>query len=89
MDDLTQTLGVLAEAPDDHLATLLSKECRSFLDSGPHDINTQVRFVRDLRDKAVYAGGASSFVMATFAAMLASFPESDDEATERRTSLLF
>jgi hypothetical protein len=80
--DVIKSLG---EAPDSQLATSLAKECAEFAKKEHSDEET-ITFLRDIRDLAVHGGGASSFVMATFAALLPD-PEPDDECEKRRENL--
>ena len=46
-----------------------------------------IRFLRDLRDKAVWSGGASSFIMGVFGIALDAKPEPEDEMKARHADL--
>ncbi len=59
-------LNHLATASDDQLVTSLSKAVQAYI-KGEHTSEEDKQFVHELRDWAVFIGGASSFVMTTFA----------------------
>lgn len=59
----------LAEAPDRSLAKPLAKRCREFIE-GDSPFEDPVVFLADLRDRAVYTGGASQFVLLIFQASI-------------------
>lgn len=78
-----EILETLAELSDDSLATPLSKALRGFLASpGIEDADATRRFLHELRDWAVFTGGASSFVMTFLGGLIGhgrSFPPPDTE----------
>lgn len=76
---------LLGESSDAQLATPLAKECAEFA-KGEHSDEETTRFLRDLRDICVHDAGASSFVMATLAALLPD-PEPEHECKQRRVAL--
>lgn len=69
-DDVThvrEILAALGTLSDDSLATSLTKAIRGFLRKQPDaTIDETKRFLSELRDLAVYSGGASQFVMTVF-----------------------
>lgn len=77
-------IGSLAEAPDGHLAEPLAKSCGAFRYESDEQA---IRFLRDLRDKAVYTGGASPMVMHLFSMALDDVPESEEDRDQRHREL--
>lgn len=77
---------ILSTMPDRQLATPLADKCREFSRKSSSK-EEQIRFMRDLRDMAVYIGGASSFVMATFSAALDDIPETEEDREARQAIL--
>lgn len=71
-DTLRETIQHLALAPEGQLAEPLAQECRIFEYT---DAETARRFLRNLRDKAVYTGGASPFVMQILTGVCDNPPE--------------
>jgi hypothetical protein len=82
---LLEMVSHMGEAPDGQLDKTLAAQCQSFQGVTLEEV---LRFTRDLRDKAVYIGGASPFVMHLFATLLEDQPEEDESAkVERRAEL--
>lgn len=77
----------LGKAPDGVLATPLSAECRDFLAGEAPGEAATVRFLLDLRDKCVFGGAASSFVMLVLNIALDGVVETEAESTARRAEL--
>ena len=77
----------LGKATDGMLATPLSAECRDFLANGDPGEAATVRFLLDLRDKCVYGGAASNFVMAVLNVALDGVVETDAERDARHLEL--
>lgn len=82
--DLTALITGLATAPDGQLAKPLAQECKNFVFE---DETKTIRFLRDLRDKAVYTGGASMLVMSVFSTALNGTSEPEEEMKTRRADL--
>lgn len=77
---------ILAEASDNVIATPLAEECREFIaKESTHEEG--LLFLRNLRDKAVHCGGASSLVMTVFSAVLNAYPEPEEERKARIAKL--
>lgn len=73
---LKDIISFLAEAPDGQLAEPLARECKHFV---PEDYAAAMKFLRTLRSKAVYTGGASQFVMDMFHVVCDNPPEPEEE----------
>jgi len=83
--DYKELISDLADAPDGQLATPLAQECMNFKYEGDEQA---LKFLRDLRDKAVHTGGASDFTMQLFHVTLdIPHPESPEDRKARQTEL--
>ena len=83
--DYKELINKLGEAPDGMLATPLAKECLEFKYEGDEKA---LKFLRDLRDKAVHSGGASGFTMQLFHVTLdIPHPEPPEERKARQDEL--
>ena len=70
---MRETLTILGSLSDDSLATPLTKAVRGFLQKRPDATDDDTRrFVHELRDLAVYSGGANGFVMGVFLVLVGS-----------------
>jgi hypothetical protein len=85
-DPLTDILEILSTASDGMLATPLAKECQGFI-KAEHTQEEKIRFLRDLRDKSVYYGGASNLVMSVFSVVLDKYPEALADRDARHVEL--
>ena len=83
--DYKELISKLAEAPDGMLAIPLAQECLNFKYEGDEEA---LKFLRDLRDKAVHTGGASDFTMQMFHVTLdLPHPEPPEERKARQSEL--
>lgn len=82
-----EAIELLSQCSDGQLATPLAEECKEFVKSYPHAKSEELFFLRNLRDKAVYSGGASGFVMQVFNALLAGYSETESERQKRHNQL--
>ena len=82
--DYKDLINKLGEAPDGMLATPLAKECLEFKYEGDEGA---LKFLRDLRDKAVHSAGASGFTMQLFHVTLDNPPESEEDRKARQDEL--
>ncbi len=90
MYELEQLQGLLAslcDAPDGHLDEKLVSSTRDFLATEEFAEDDMVTFIRDLRDKAVFMGRASGFIMTFFEIMLDGRTETSEAARARRDNL--
>lgn len=86
LETLTQLLLGMAEAPDTQLDKHFAAECGAFAKEG-HDLEETLRFIRNMRDKCVFAAGGSTFVMNLWNYMLDEYPETEEAKAERRKEL--
>lgn len=82
-----EAIEILSQFSDGHLATSLAEECKEFVKSYPHEKTEELKFLRNLRDKAVFCGGASNLIMQTFNILLSKYPESEHEKNIRHEQL--
>lgn len=92
MKDLKTLIEMIAKASDSQLDTMLTKECTEFLQrrqgwTWEENDPQALKFLRDLRDKAVFGGGASGFMMGVFSIAVDHPPESEAERHARQDEL--